>query len=99
MLVKCSVHCFVGFIVVFCEMVDVDSELLITLVQARPVLWDKTLDIYKDRNATRNAWREVCLELKPDFDVIEDKEKNVFGKCIFNYIILLHNTDPQKIYL
>ncbi|XP_068084807.1 uncharacterized protein [Anabrus simplex] len=61
-------------------MADVDSEILITLVQARPVLWDKTLDIYKDRNATRKAWREVCLELKPDFDVIEDKEKNAFGK-------------------
>ena len=27
------------------------------------MLWDKTLDIYKDRNATRNALKDVCCEL------------------------------------
>jgi hypothetical protein len=46
-------------------------------------LWDKTLDVFKDRIATRNAWREVCLELKPDFEELEDRAKNAFGKYKF----------------
>jgi hypothetical protein len=29
---------------------EFDIDLLISLVEARPVLWDKTADIYKDRN-------------------------------------------------
>jgi hypothetical protein len=47
---------------------NIDADVLISLIEARPVLWDKTLDVFKDRIATRNAWREVCLELKPDFE-------------------------------
>ncbi|XP_049799554.1 uncharacterized protein LOC126234856 [Schistocerca nitens] len=58
---------------------EIDTELLITLVEVRPVLWDKTLDAYRDRIATKNAWREVCVALKQDFDEMEDKDKNAFG--------------------
>ncbi|XP_063592448.1 uncharacterized protein LOC134769612 [Penaeus indicus] len=61
---------------------EIDTERLISLVQERPVLWDKTEDIYKDRNATKNAWKEVCMELKPDFEELEDREKNTFGKDV-----------------
>ena len=39
---------------------DLDADLLISLVKARLVLWDKKDDICKDRNETK-AWREVCL--------------------------------------
>ncbi|KAI4464765.1 madf domain transcription factor [Holotrichia oblita] len=60
--------------------INIDSELLITLVEARPVLWDKTLDNYKDRNLTRNTWNEVCIELNSEFEELEAKEKNAFGK-------------------
>ena len=62
------------------EEIEIDTERLIFLVQERPVLWDKTEDIYKDRNATKNAWKEVCMELKPDFEELDDREKNTFGK-------------------
>lgn len=58
----------------------IDNELLISFVEQRPVLWDKTLDIYKDRDATRNAWKEVCMEIRGDFETLNDKEKNAFGK-------------------
>ncbi|VEN34554.1 unnamed protein product [Callosobruchus maculatus] len=62
-------------------MVDsIDNDALISLVEARPVLWDKTLDWFKDRNLTRGAWREVCRALNHQFEVMEDKEKNAFGK-------------------
>lgn len=65
---------------------DIDNEILISLIQERPVLWDKTLDIYKDRDATRNAWREVCVEIRSDFDVLDERQRNDFGKYIlFTY--------------
>ncbi|XP_055936913.1 uncharacterized protein LOC129966504 [Argiope bruennichi] len=59
---------------------SIDNEILIALVQERPVLWDKTLDIFKDKNATRNAWHEVCLEIYSDFDELEEKKRNELGK-------------------
>ncbi|GFR31553.1 uncharacterized protein TNCT_232991 [Trichonephila clavata] len=58
----------------------IDNEKLISLVEARPPLWDKTLEIFKDRNATRNAWHEVFLSLRSDFDELKEKEKNDYGK-------------------
>lgn len=67
--------------------VVIDNDLLISLVEARPVLWDKSLDIFKDRDATRNAWREVRLEIRKDFDELEDAEKNAFGNCLIIYLI------------
>jgi hypothetical protein len=39
---------------------QIDIELLISLIEARPVLWDKASDIYKDRDGTRKTWKEVC---------------------------------------
>jgi hypothetical protein len=34
---------------------DLDIELSVSLVEARPVLWDKMDDIYKEKNETKNA--------------------------------------------
>jgi len=34
---------------------EFDIDFLIFLVEARPVLWDKTDDIYKDRNETKKT--------------------------------------------
>jgi hypothetical protein len=31
---------------------NIDAEVLISLIEARPVLWDKILDAFKDRIAT-----------------------------------------------
>jgi hypothetical protein len=41
-----------------------------SLVEARPVLWDKTDGIYKDRNKTKKARREVCICLQEDFEAL-----------------------------
>jgi hypothetical protein len=60
--------------------VEVDVERLISLVEERPVLWDETLDTYKDRNLTKPGWKEVCLELKNDFEDLSKKDKNEIGK-------------------
>ncbi|XP_076663647.1 uncharacterized protein LOC143366437 [Andrena cerasifolii] len=58
---------------------EINIELLITHVEGRPVLWDKTLDIYKDRNQTKKAWKEVCKKLKSNFEELSDTEKNSFS--------------------
>ncbi|CAH1973265.1 unnamed protein product [Acanthoscelides obtectus] len=55
---------------------NIDNDILIALEEARPVLWDKTLDIFKGRNTTREAWSQVCCELNEDFKEMESKEKN-----------------------
>ena len=60
--------------------VQIDNKLLIHLVLEKPVLWDKTLDIFKDGDATRNAWHAVCAQLNENFDAQEDNCKNDFGK-------------------
>jgi hypothetical protein len=54
---------------------EFDIDLLISRVEARPVLWDKTDDIYKDRNETKKAWREVCICLQEDFEALGDVKK------------------------
>ncbi|KAF5289598.1 hypothetical protein FQR65_LT11789 [Abscondita terminalis] len=66
------------------ESVDVDLDNLISLVEQRPVIWDKTRDAYKDRNETRNAWKEIFVEIRPDFEELEAAEKNSFESCHAN---------------
>ena len=56
---------------------EFDVNLLISLVDVRPVLWDKTDDIYKDRNETKKAWREVCICLQEDFEALWDDKKTI----------------------
>jgi len=56
---------------------EFDVGLFISLVEARPVLWDKMDDIYKDRNETKKARREICICLQEDFEAVGDvKKKN-----------------------
>jgi hypothetical protein len=43
---------------------ELDIEMLISLMESRPMLWDKTDDIFKDRNVTKKAWRKWVLVLK-----------------------------------
>jgi hypothetical protein len=48
-------------------------------VGARPVLWDKTDDIYKERIEKKNAWRRVCTWLQENFEAL-GMLKNAFGE-------------------
>lgn len=50
---------------------NIDVELLISLVEARP---DKSLELYKDRNLTKKAWEEMWNKLKSHFNELQDKE-------------------------
>ena len=49
---------------------EFDIDLLISLVEARPVFWDKTNDIYKNRNEMKMEWREVCICLQEIFEAL-----------------------------
>ncbi|XP_069359086.1 uncharacterized protein [Maniola hyperantus] len=58
------------------------KEILISLIEKRPVLWDKTLNIYKDKVAKAAAWREICVILMEDFEKLEQEERQEFGKFV-----------------
>lgn len=64
-------------------MTDIDTELLISLVEAKPVLWDKSLESYKNRNGTIKAWEEVFIGLKSDFNELKNSDKHLFGEYLY----------------
>ena len=47
---------------------------------------DKTKDIYKDRYETKKVWREVCICLQEDFEVLGDVKKYAFGEYCHNLL-------------
>jgi len=59
---------------------EFDIDFLISLVEAKPVLWDKTDDIYRDRIEAKNAWRKVCIRLQEDFEALGDVKDNAFAE-------------------
>ncbi|CAG5050453.1 unnamed protein product [Parnassius apollo] len=61
-----------------------DTEYLIKLVEDRPVIWDKTLITYRDRNLRAAAWHDICINLKEDFEDMEEKERQAFVKGVVN---------------
>ncbi|KAH9629104.1 hypothetical protein HF086_008553 [Spodoptera exigua] len=61
---------------------NINVENLISLVQNRPVLWDKTLEIYKDKNLRTAGWREICIILNEDFEEMEEKNRQDYAKSI-----------------
>jgi hypothetical protein len=72
-----------------------DVDLLITSVEERPLLWDKTLDSYSDRNEKRKCWRDIFSIMKPGFEELDIKDQKIIGKikkiafCVFfNYVLL-----------
>lgn len=58
----------------------INTELLINLVEGRPVIWDKTLECYKDKNLKLSAWREICVVFKAEFEEMPEKKRQEFGK-------------------
>lgn len=85
---------------------SIDVDVLISLVEARPSIWDKTIAAYKNRNETKQAWKEVCIGLNSNFEDLDDDEKNEFGKGnnslfigLVNYIIFLTFARVPLLYL
>jgi len=49
----------------------------------------------------KNAGQEVYVELHPDFDGLNDKDKNMFGKCILAHFLFpfIDRMHPNKGFL
>ncbi|XP_071051204.1 uncharacterized protein [Onthophagus taurus] len=73
---------FLNFLVVITMSQEIDIEVLISLVEAQTVLWDKTIEKYKNKVLTKNAWKGVCCALDSTFNDMNDNEKNKFGKDV-----------------
>ena len=41
---------------------DVDVDRLISAVQSKPVLWDKTCEKYKDKFKTQEVWKNPAVK-------------------------------------
>ncbi|XP_005098307.1 uncharacterized protein LOC101853937 [Aplysia californica] len=54
----------------------VETNSLIAAVKQNPVIWDRSLEAYKAKKATANAWNEVCSTVNADFKDMNMKEKN-----------------------
>lgn len=59
---------------------NIYNELLISMVEARPALWDKEADDFKDKHLKIDCWRAVCLSLNEDFDTLQEKQRQEYGK-------------------
>jgi hypothetical protein len=57
---------------------NIDSKILISLVQARPVLWDKILEIFKDRMNPGKPDKKFALSSKMILKNLEIKTKCIW---------------------
>ena len=67
---------------------EIDVKRFICYVQEKPMLWDKTLEDYKDRNLTKKCWQEVCEKLNPEFENVDDRKKEEFGRSYFIFKLI-----------
>lgn len=70
---------------------EIDVDLLITLVQERPVIWDKSLEEYKYKNLTLKAWEEICGSLNDDFENLDETNKKKYGKYYISLFLSNNN--------
>lgn len=54
---------------------------MISLIEQKPVVWDKTLASYKDKFAKEEAWKEICCLLNDEFEEMEKKDQEEYSKC------------------
>ncbi|XP_039277926.1 uncharacterized protein LOC111050686 [Nilaparvata lugens] len=71
---------------------DLDVKLLIHAVCHRPALWDRTLDVYKDRSEAVKCWDEVCLLLNEDFITLSDARQDKFRRDVIAKWKILRNS-------
>lgn len=55
------------------------SELLISEVQKRPLLYDVSLEDYNDRNKKAKCWEEVYKQMINNWSDLSSAEKNNRG--------------------
>lgn len=58
----------------------IDMDYLITLVQERQILWDKSNVDFKNKNMKIKAWEQIAKILFPDYDNLAPDIKNQIGE-------------------
>ncbi|CAH1957190.1 unnamed protein product [Acanthoscelides obtectus] len=66
----------------FWTMDRLDVDLLIALVEKRPVIWDKTLENYKNKRVREAAWREICAAMKHGFEEMDKYPRGEFYRAV-----------------
>ncbi|XP_013195788.1 uncharacterized protein LOC106139006 [Amyelois transitella] len=64
------------------DSINVDLDHMISLIEMRPMLWDKTSDDYKSRHLKTAAWHEICVLLLDNFECLTLHEQNEKGRAI-----------------
>lgn len=62
------------------EDLDINTELFISEIQSRYVIWDQKSREFSDRNLKKKAWEEICNLFIQGFTEKTVKEKNEGGK-------------------
>ncbi|CAH2003415.1 unnamed protein product [Acanthoscelides obtectus] len=53
-----------------------------SLIESKECLWDKTKEVSKDKVLRRNAWRDVCAFLEPNFEDMDQKNKDEITSAV-----------------
>ncbi|KAL4712474.1 hypothetical protein ACJJTC_007490 [Scirpophaga incertulas] len=59
-------------------------DLLINSVKLRPCLWNKKIDVYKDKGERRKAWEEIFYILEPHYEIMSLEEQQRTSEHIMN---------------
>lgn len=71
----------------------ISVELFISLIEERPNMWDKSLDIYKNKVSTQNSWKEILVNLYTGYIQTsklgkKKKDKNMVSTQSLSVIII-----------
>lgn len=66
-----------------------DVECMIQEVHLRPILWDVSLDDYKDKNKKTKAWMEVCETVYDNFKETPESQKKILCKYYIPWYLLI----------
>lgn len=67
--------------------VKFDISVLCSLVEARPCLWDKRDDNYRNKVVRERSWEEVFKFLDDEYEAKTAAEKKQTGNIIFKFFI------------
>lgn len=58
----------------------INVELLIPLIKERPIIWDKSSPLYRNKPLREKSWREVCAQLRDDYKDMSKTQKHEYGE-------------------
>lgn len=62
-----------------------DPEVVISLVEKKPVLWNKLSSTYKHKELTRVAWQDICRSIHTGYDQLNREQQFEFCKYLLKY--------------